>query len=179
MEDQTFTASENDSAAKVNAGSLVDALQQMAECIRDDLDFVCSIAVMATEAYVPFAPSEDDDDDPVCDDEEVACSQAWVRIVDVRMNSIEGWGGDCASTLLLDLEVGVTRCIPVPEGTEAYDENDVFMATLQSVRDMQSILCSAMNCEVWARLDAGSWTPAGPMGGFYGGTWTFTAEYSF
>ena len=41
---------------------------------------ICSIGWTIGDSYVPFDP---DDGDETCDDEEVYCSQAWVRLTDV------------------------------------------------------------------------------------------------
>jgi hypothetical protein len=90
--------------------------------------------------------------------------------------SPEGWDGDCALTLRLDLEVGVLRCIEIEEDGEAPTASDVLAAAVQAMTDMNAILCAAMACEVWDAINVGQWTPSGPLGGQYGGTWTFTVE---
>lgn len=172
---------ENDGPDKINAGKIMSALTDMAECVGKGLDYVCSWSVMFTEMYVPFEPSLGEDGADPCDDEEAPCSQAWVRVSAVTPLAEESWAGPggCAMALRLNIEVGVSRCLDIPEGAEAYPEEEIFLSAFQSARDMNAILCAAMGCEVWDRLEAGAWTPVGPMGGFYGGEWTFTADIYF
>lgn len=50
------------------------------------------------------------------------------------------------------------------------------VAAMQSMDDMNRILCAALGCEVWEHIDVGTWVPWGPLGFQYGGMWTFTVE---
>jgi hypothetical protein len=89
----------------------------------------------------------------------------------------DGFGGDdCSAVLRIGLEVGVLRCIDVPEGGEAPTASDVLVASLQAMTDMRALYCAAMDCEVWDSIDSGTWAPSGPLGGQYGGVWTFDVE---
>lgn len=153
---------------------LNDALVAFTACIDGALDDICSVGLTIGETYVPFNPDEDDED---CDTDDVMCSQVWVRVTGVQptANGVDGWDGDCGLELSIGLEVGVLRCLDIPEGGEAPSASDVLVASMQAMTDMKKIMCAALACEVWDALDVGSWSPLGPLGGQYGGTWTFTA----
>jgi hypothetical protein len=89
---------------------------------------------------------------------------------------IDSFGGDCGGTLRIGLEVGVLRCLEIPEDGEAPTASDVLVAATQAMADMQAIMCAALGCEVWDAIEVGEWSPSGPLGGQYGGIWTFTVE---
>ena len=154
------------------ATRLNDALLSFAGCIGEALDNICSYSLTIGQVYVPFRP---DDEDP-CDEDETACSQAWVRVASVGSDSDASWGGDCATVLRVSLEVGVLRCLGIPEDGEAPTASEVLVAASQSMDDMNTIFCAAMGCEVWESISSGQWTPIGPLGDQYGGTWTFEVE---
>jgi hypothetical protein len=65
---------------------------------------------------------------------------------------------------------------PDPEDGEAPTASDVLVAATQAMADMQAIMCAALGCEVWDAIEVGEWSPSGPLGGQYGGIWTFTVE---
>ena len=153
---------------------LHDALIGFTGCIGTALEDICSYGLTIGEGYVPFDPDPEDD----CEEEEVSCSQAWVRVMSVHSKGEESWGGECAAVLVLDLEVGVLRCFEIPEKGEAPTASDVLLAAMQAMTDMNAIRTAALGCEVWDAIDVGEWSPMGPMGGQYGGTWTFTVEFS-
>ena len=155
---------------------LNDALIGFTACVGNVIEDICSYSLTIGETYVPFDPDEDEE----CENEDVQCNQAWVRVMSVQPTqtpqSFEY--GECGATLRLSLEVGVLRCIEVPEGGEAPTASDVMVAAMQSMADMRAIYCAAMSCEVWEGIDSGTWTPSGPLGGQYGGIWTFDVEWS-
>lgn len=142
-------------------------------CIGEGLSDICSYGWTIGDTYVPFDPDPEDD---ACDEEEVYCSQAWVRVMDITPLGSETWGGDCGTVLQLTLEVGVLRCVEIPEDGEAPNATSVLVAAMQSMDDMNAVYCAAMECEVWNSIESGQWTPMGPQGGQYGGYWTFTVE---
>lgn len=155
-----------------------DALLKFTGCIGEALEAICSYGLTMGDSYVPFDPDEDDD---ACDDVEdgTMCSQAWVRVMSIgpAPSAAQTWEGDtCEIPLAIALEVGVLRCVEVPEKGEAPTESQVLAASLQALDDMRAILCAALKCEVWDAINVGIWSPFGPMGGQYGGTWTFTVE---
>lgn len=147
------------------------ALVAMAGCIGESLDDLCSYGLTIGETYVPFDPDPEDEDS--CD--EGTCSQAWVRVMAVNPKTVPSFAGsDCSVELEIDLEIGVIRCIEVPAQGEAPTATDVLVAAMQAITDMNRIHCAAMDCDVWESIESGQWSPAGPLGGQYGGTWTFT-----
>lgn len=153
--------------------ALQEALIAFTGCVGEAVPDICSYGLTIGESYVPFDPDPEDD----CDDDEVLCSQVWVRVTDVDLaHASDSFGGDCGGIFQLGLEVGVLRCIGIPEGGEAPTATDALLAATQAMSDMQAILCAAMSCEVWGAITVGTWTPSGPLGGQYGGMWTFTVE---
>lgn len=151
----------------------LEALIEFTACVGGALEDLCSYGFIHGESYVPFAPDPEDD----CDEDETMCSQAWVRVSSIAPSAgPEGWGGDCASLLTFELEVGVIRCIEIPDGGEAPSAADLLIAAGQAMTDMNAIHCAAINCDAWGDIRAGSWAPMGPQGGQYGGTWTFTVS---
>lgn len=155
------------------SATLSEALLAFTGCIGEALVDICSYGLTIGETYVPFDPDPEDG----CEDDEVACSQAWVRVMGVQAeHQGDSFGGECAGLLRIDIEVGVLRCIAVPEGGEAPAASDVLRGSLKALNDMNTMYCSAMNCEVWDSIESGQWTPLGPTGGQFGGIWTFTVE---
>lgn len=138
----------------------------------DEADRICSYGLTIGETYVPFDPDPEDD----CEDDEAVCSQLWVRVMNVTPQAVNSWGGDCATSLDLDIEVGVIRCIEMPEDGEAPLASNVLAAALQAASDMNRVFCAAMACEVWEKITSNQWTPMGPLGGQHGGIWTFTVS---
>ena len=156
---------------------LHESLLKFTEAIGLALDDVCSYGLTIGETYVPFDP--DPEEDCEADDDGFICSQAWVRVASITpgAGNESNFGGDeCAIVLEATLEVGVLRCIEIPEGGEAPTASDVMMAALQSMDDMKAIHCAAMKEEVWDSITTGMWNPIGPLGGQYGGSWSFTVE---
>lgn len=153
--------------------SLEDSLIAFTGCVGEALGDICSYGLTIGDSYVPFDPDPED----ACEDDEAACAQAWVRVMNAGStgSSEDSFGGeDCSSELRIEIEVGVTRCFGIEEEGAAPTASDVLVAAMQAMTDMRAIYCAAMNCEVWSSIDSGQWTPSGPMGGQYGGTWTFT-----
>lgn len=157
----------------VPSEALQDALIAFTGCVGEALVDICSYGLTIGETYVPFDPDPEDD----CDVGEVECSQVWVRVTGVTpVATVASFGGDCGGTLSVGLEVGVLRCVEIAEDGEAPKASDVLVAAVQAMADMQALYCAAMNCEVWDAIESGAWSPSGPLGGQYGGIWTFTVE---
>lgn len=156
------------------AEGLNDALVEFTACVGGAVDDICSYGLTIGETYVPFNPDPDDDCE---DDDEVQCSQLWVRVVNSNpvAGSVQSFAGqDCSLLMEINLEVGILRCVEIPEEGEAPTATDVLVAAGQAMTDMKAILCAALSCEVWDSIDVGTWQPVGPLGGQYGGIWTFT-----
>lgn len=164
----------SDEFPETGAAALQEALLAFTGCVGEAFDDICSYGLTIGQQYVPFDPDPEDD----CDEDEVACSQLWVRVTGLNpaTSATPAWGGDCALTLQVGLEVGILRCLDIAEDGEAPTASQVLEAALQAMSDMQTIQCAASSCDVWSNFTVGAWTPSGPLGGQYGGTWTFTAE---
>ena len=152
---------------------LHEALVTFTGCVGEALE-VCSYGLTIGQSYVPFDPDPEDD----CDDEDAICSQAWVRVDSVQVQSVgtSFTGQDCDAELSFMLEVGVLRCVEIPDGGEAPTASDVLISALQAMDDMRAIYCAAMSCEDagWSSISAGQWVPNGPQGGQVGGIWNFS-----
>src|SRR5436190_442378 len=97
---------------------LISAVAGFTGCIAEALDDICSVGWTIGETYVPFDPDEDDE----CgEEEEILCSQAWVRITGINLKDMpESFEGTtCAAVFQIGLEVGVLRCIEIAEKAEA------------------------------------------------------------
>lgn len=164
----------SDDTPKTPTDVLQEALLAFTGCVGEALD-VCSYGLTLGDSYVPFMADEDDG----CDEDEEACEQAWVRVMGLAPapGGTDSFGGeDCALVLRMDLEVGILRCFEIMEDGEAPNATAVMAAALQAMEDMNTIMCAALGCEVWQSINVGQWTPTGPLGGQYGGIWTFTVE---
>lgn len=165
----------SDEEPVTGADRLNIALLAFTGCIGEAIEDICSSGLTIGDSYVPFDPDEGECED---DEDSVYCSQVWVRVDSVTPVSVGvGFDGeDCASTMRLELEVGVLRCFEArPEG-EAPTVSEVLAAAVQAMTDMNALYCAAMGCEVWEQINSGSWLPIGPLGGQYGGTWSFSVE---
>lgn len=163
----------SDETPATPADRLNEALLGFTGCVGEAFDDICSYGLTIGESYVPFDPDPEDD----CEDGEAACSQLWVRVMGVTPTGEVGFdNSDCATTLQIELEVGILRCLEIPEDGEAPTASDMMVAAMQAMQDMNTIFCAAMGCEVWESIQSGAWTPDGPLGGQYGGVWTFTVE---
>lgn len=158
------------------ADALNEALVGFTGCIAESVPDICSYSLTIGDDYMPFRPDEDDD----CDDdaEDGACSQMWVRVESIVPTSVsESFSGDdCTAELSINLEVGIMRCVTVEADGEAPRATDMLLAAVQAMEDMNAMFCAAMSCEVWDSISVGQWTPDGPLGGQYGGRWTFTVS---
>lgn len=154
--------------------ALNTALVAFTGCIGESMDDICSYGLTIGDSYVPFDADPEDD----CEDDEILCSQVWVRVTGVQPTEATGsWdNGDCGAVLSIGLEVGVLRCYDLPNDGDAPTASETLAAATQAMSDMQTIYFSAMSCDVWDKITSGSWQPRGPLGGQYGGTWTFTVE---
>lgn len=151
---------------------LEDAIATFVGCMGEAFPDICSHGLVAGEAYVPFNPDDDED----CGEDDVVCSQVWVRVTGINAVSEENMSGsDCAIDYEIGLEVGVYRCYDVPGDGEAPSATESMACALQALADMKTMQEAAYGCEVWSGINFGQWSPLGPMGGQFGGMWTMTA----
>lgn len=103
---------------------------------------------------------------------------AWVRMTDTFPTTSFPQqatpASSCASFLAAELEVGVLHCAPTfgpdkipPSQEEQFEAARLQLATMRAIQ--QAIVC----CDIEYKA-LGSYTPAGPQGGLYGGSWTMT-----
>lgn len=161
-------------------GRLQNSLLEFSQCVGTAVE-VCSWGLTIGETYVPFDPDEDEAEECPHDEEDdfATCSQVWVRVENITPKTAPEPGlaaRDYYYDSTITLEVGILRCIEVPEGGEAPRATDVMSSAFLAMEDMNDLLCAAMGCEVWESIEVGTWTPSGPLGGQYGGIWTFTVE---
>lgn len=182
-----MTVLAEESSPHAFATQINEALVGFTGCIGESLEEICSYSLTFGEVYWPFRP----DDEDGCDEGE-DCSQAWVRVTDISVvlqeQGFDGGpkrteagedsacSGPCGGTFRFNLEVGVLRCYTIPEDGEAPTALEVMSTAMQANIDMAAVYQAAMNCEVWERIEPGTWQPEGPLGGQYGGFWTFTVE---
>lgn len=80
----------------------------------------------------------------------------------------------CSSPIAASVTVGVLRCYKVRERGETPDEMreylDIQMADMAAMR--RAIICCAGDDDIAVSL--GTYTPIGPQGGAYGGSWSPT-----
>lgn len=161
------------SKALVKDSRLHEGLIEFMASVGSALD-ICSYGLIIGDSYVPFDPDEDEcmdeADDPTCD-------QAWVRVAQVTpIGGTDTFGGMCGQEMQLALEVGVLRCFETREKGAAPTATAMLTATLQSMDDMNAMYRGAMGVDddLFDSIEAGDWAPVGPLGGQYGGVWSFT-----
>jgi len=114
-----------------------------------------------------------------CDDESCGNGMAWVRLAALYPAQIVGvpmqTPGNCDSTLGMDLEIGVVRCISAGEddGSPVSPEELAASTYLQS-QDALAMRAAMACCSPLTSKDfiLGAYTPYGPDGLVVGGTWT-------
>lgn len=104
------------------------------------------------------------------------CGTAWVRLDAVAPYTTfpePEVGLTCAASLAYTIEVGVVRCIPIPDDGSALDSAASLDVALAVAADMQALHYAIKCCFGSGVLHAvESWTPVGPEGGCVGGFWT-------
>lgn len=79
----------------------------------------------------------------------------------------------CSGALVVGLNVGVLRCMPVTRDDPSAAQYAEYMA--QALADMQALRKALLCCDHEVEdVALGTWTPYGPEGGVYGGFWTAT-----
>lgn len=109
-----------------------------------------------------------------CDDK---CGMAWVRLIAAypatQIGQLDQTETPCGTYLGLDIEVGVFRCAPVPEGVEIPNPEDLHALAVQQADDMVLARKAIACCSALEDIDylLGTWTPIGPEGLIMGGAW--------
>lgn len=108
------------------------------------------------------------------------CGAAWVRLVTaypadgvgVRQQNPTG----CGTSLGLDVEVGVLRCVEQPSNGKAPTEEMLAVAAEEQLGDLVAIRRMLSCCSSLTDLDytLGTYTPIGPRGAVAGGTWSLS-----
>jgi hypothetical protein len=84
---------------------------------------------------------------------------------------------NCAYTLGFTVEVGILRPAPSVDdgvgGIELPSESEHATATQDQLRDMEVMFKAIRNADIDLKV-LGAYSPAGPAGGVYGGTWQVT-----
>ena len=108
------------------------------------------------------------------------CGMAWVRMTTAypasQVGVVNQSVNNCGTLLGLEFEIGVLRCFPAPpeyDGEPPALEDQLAAATEQH-DDMLAMMRAVMCCTALGSKDyiLGSYTPTGPMGLVYGGTWS-------
>jgi hypothetical protein len=107
------------------------------------------------------------------------CGMAWVRLITAYPASGVGVVneniGNCGSQLGIEIEIGMLRCFPAPEDDgEPPAKEEMLAASAQQTDDMFTMLKAISCCDSLSSKDyvLSAYTPAGPMGLVYGGTFT-------
>lgn len=154
--------------------SLMDALLVFARDIFDEVNDLCSYGIIIGETYVPFNPDPEDDCE---DDEGPQCTQGWVRVANIaQFGATDGFGGDQGGVPRYTLEIGILRCFPIADDGEAPTATEHLVAATQAMADSNAIYCAALASDAWDYITMAQWTPMGPQGGQYGGTWLLSVE---
>lgn len=133
----------------------------------DDVPGVCFCGVVTGDVMVADSAGD-------CD---TVCGMAWVRLVNAQ--PVAGVGvpsetaGNCTSEVGFDLEVGILRCIRIPEDGEPLTVEEQAEATELQMDDALLIRRALVCCESMSTKDfiLRGYTPMGPLGGLYGGAW--------
>jgi hypothetical protein len=113
------------------------------------------------------------------------CGMAWVRTVNIqeqrvsRYDSMEGSSiraRNCTAPLDMIVEVGVTRCAPMPESDGTPPSMAEQLDSARLVMADQAAALRAIRCCLDSKypIRVGTWLPMGPSGGCIGGAWTVT-----
>jgi uncharacterized repeat protein (TIGR04076 family) len=108
------------------------------------------------------------------------CGMAWVRLASIipmpsnTANSGLTLPGRCAPALVGIFEVGVLRCAPtLTEDGQLPDMAVQLAAAELQASDMAAAGRAAACCFTDGRIvTVGEWSPAGPIGGCLGGSWS-------
>ncbi len=149
-----------------------DRLSALAACLcaqitTDGSPATCFCGVIPGEAAVAEYTGD-------CNDK---CGMAWVRLASMYpaavLGRVDETPANCSASLGFDIEIGILRCIRVPEPNDPLTAAELEeAATLQS-NDALTMWRAVLCCDAINSKDVmlGGYTAMGPMGGMIGGTW--------
>lgn len=108
------------------------------------------------------------------------CGQAWVRLV--RAYPADGVGvtptnpSACGTFLGADVEIGVFRCLAVPDNGDPIEAGGLEAAALQQIDDLVTVRAALACCEALKDVDWAltTYVPHGPRGLIVGGLWNLS-----
>lgn len=143
---------------------LFQNLSGLAACVCDSIDPVCRCDVVVGDQHYTLTGPESD-----CDD----CGEAWVRVTSIAplINQQPSFGGEtCFQSLALVLDVGVLRCMPVPEHGEAPDGPEMAAVALQQSQDIVGAQGGILCCDHFDDMRLLNYQPT-TEGNLMGGIW--------
>lgn len=112
---------------------------------------------------------------------DVACGMAWVRLVSsypaVGVGRVDETAGNCSASLGFDVELGIMRCINVPEDGGPPSDAELLESTRLQTADMMTMWRAVACCPSLSSKDfmLSGYQPMGPLGGMVGGGFTIRA----
>jgi hypothetical protein len=106
------------------------------------------------------------------------CGMGWVRLAAAYPAASVGvpdeTPGNCSSSMGLDVELGILRCIEIPADGTPPSSTALAEATELQQADMLVMWRAVMCCDSISVKDAkmSGFRPMGPLGGLYGGAFT-------
>lgn len=107
-----------------------------------------------------------------CDDK---CGMAWVRLAGTFPSftlpqPAQGFQA-CDAPLALQIEVGVIRCLEVPDDGSPPSAAELLAAMQVQHKDMLDMRAVLSCCDAFPEYVLATWAPIGPAGALLGGTW--------
>lgn len=121
------------------------------------------------------------------------CGVAWVRLIGAAPSASfptpdEDATTSCGSPMAFDVEVGVARCAPRPQGRDQWpDPQEMFEANRLYLSDMAAVQRALLCCLPKRQAEAGgreilvsasAWAPLEMAAGKSGGTWTASIGFA-
>ena len=137
-----------------------------------------SVQVRPGERFAPYLSTAED---------ECKCGIGWVRLVSVAGPTGEGDAaaqfrnadGDLCGpfTWTVTFEMGVQRCPTLGDAHRNPTGAESLADTLRQLSDLRAMRAAMRCCFDSVPIVPGEYTPIGPEGMCFGGSWTFTAEF--
>lgn len=104
---------------------------------------------------------------------ESPCGMGWVRVAQVFPYDtfpIATLDANCRKPLAWQIEVGATRCMPIPGDGEIVKPDAMFEVGLLQQADAEAMYRALMCCDA-PQMVVERYQPFGPQGGCVGGVW--------